>query len=91
MTVGIQAKGFNLGFIRPENLVSHGLGVLKVPFGKLQAGCRMPFPEEWLPSGHSTINGLIGGVLQRWLSFWKVCSLYSEVGYAKQYFEKGNP
>ena len=29
MTLGIQAKGFNLGFIRPENLVSHGLRVLR--------------------------------------------------------------
>jgi hypothetical protein len=26
VTLGIQAKEFNLGFIRPENLVSHGLG-----------------------------------------------------------------
>jgi hypothetical protein len=26
--LGIQAKEFNLGFIRPENLVSHGLRVL---------------------------------------------------------------
>ena len=24
VTLGIQAKEFNLGFIRPENLVSHG-------------------------------------------------------------------
>ena len=28
VTLGIQAKVFNLGFIRPENLVSHGLNVL---------------------------------------------------------------
>ena len=27
VTLGIQAKEFNLGFIRPENLVSHGLRV----------------------------------------------------------------
>ena len=27
-----------------------------MPFGKLQAGCYVPFPEEWLPSGHSTIK-----------------------------------
>ena len=26
--LGIQVKEFNLGFIRPENLVSHGLRVL---------------------------------------------------------------
>ena len=35
--LGIQAKEFNLGFIRPENLVSHGQRVLWVHFGKLQA------------------------------------------------------
>ena len=52
--LGIQAKQFNLGFIRPENLVSHGL-CLPVPFGKLQAIRHVPFTEEWLPSGHSTI------------------------------------
>jgi hypothetical protein len=28
VTLGIQAKEFNLGFIRPENLVSHGKRVL---------------------------------------------------------------
>ena len=27
-----------------------------MPFGKLQAGFHAPFTEEWLPSGHSTIN-----------------------------------
>ena len=58
VTIGIQAKEFNLGFIRPENqffsqFFSHGLGV---PFGKLQACCHVPFSEEWLPSGHSTIK-----------------------------------
>ena len=53
MTLGIQAKQFNLGFIRQENLVSHGLRVLRVPFSELQAGCHEPFTEEWLPSGHS--------------------------------------
>jgi len=56
-TFAIQAKEFNLGFIRPDNFVSHGLRVLQVPFGKLQAGCHEPFTEEWLPSGHSTIQG----------------------------------
>ena len=40
VTLGIQAKKFNLGFIRPENLV-------KVPFGKLQAGCHVSFTVEW--------------------------------------------
>ena len=41
MMLGIQAKEFNLGFIRSENLVSHGLRVLKGPFGNLQAECRL--------------------------------------------------
>ena len=56
VTLGIQAKEFNLAFIRPENLVSHGLRVLQVPFGKLQVGWRVPFTEECLPSDHSTIK-----------------------------------
>jgi hypothetical protein len=34
VTLGIQAKEFNLGFLRPKDLVSHGLSL---PFGKLQA------------------------------------------------------
>ena len=29
VTLGIQAKEFNLGFIRPENLVSRGLSLFK--------------------------------------------------------------
>jgi hypothetical protein len=45
--LGIQAKEFNLGFIKLESRYVH-------------------FTKEWLPSG------LIGGALQRWLSFWKV-------------------
>ncbi|KAK3571127.1 hypothetical protein QTP86_001921 [Hemibagrus guttatus] len=36
--LAIQAKELNLCFIRPENFASHGLGVLQVPFGKLQFG-----------------------------------------------------
>ena len=50
LTLGIQAEESNLGFIRPENLVSHGVIVFQVPFGKLQAGCQLPFTEEWLSS-----------------------------------------
>ena len=45
VTLGIQAREFNVGFIRPENFVSHGLRVRYVPFA-----------EEWLPSGHSIIK-----------------------------------
>jgi hypothetical protein len=55
-TLGYQAKQLNICFIRPENLVSHGLIVLYVPFGKLQAGCHVHFSEQWLPSGHSTMK-----------------------------------
>ena len=54
-TLGIQAKEFNLSFIRPENLVSWCESLLGA-FGKLIAGRRVPFTEEWLQSGHSTIT-----------------------------------
>ena len=33
-----------------------------MPFGKLQEGCHVPFTEEWLPSGHSSIKA--------WLVDW---------------------
>ena len=56
VTLGIQAKEFHLGFITLENLVSHGLRVLQVAFGELQLCCHVPFTEEWLPSGHSTVK-----------------------------------
>ena len=59
MTLGIQGEEFNLCFIRPDNLVSHGLRVLQVPFGKLQVGGHVPFTEEWLLSGHSTIQACL--------------------------------
>ena len=55
--LGIQAQEFSLGFIRPENLVSHGesLGA----FWHLQVGCHVPFTEGWLLSGHSTIKACL--------------------------------
>ena len=61
VTLGIQAKEFNLGFIRPENLISHGLRVFRFLLAN----------SKWAvwPLYH---KGLIGGVLQSWLSFWKV-------------------
>jgi hypothetical protein len=62
-----QAKEFNLDFIRLEKVVSDGLRV----FSKLHTDCHVPFTKEWLPPGHYH-KGLIGGMLQRWLSFWKV-------------------
>uniref|UniRef100_A0A8C4T050 PRELI domain containing 3A n=1 Tax=Erpetoichthys calabaricus TaxID=27687 RepID=A0A8C4T050_ERPCA len=42
--------------VSSKRFLSHGLRVLQVPFGKLQAGCHVPFTKEWLPSGHSTIQ-----------------------------------
>ena len=56
VTLGIHAKEFNLGFISPENLVLSWSESPLVPFGKLQAGCHVPFTEEWLLSGLSTIK-----------------------------------
>ena len=55
VNLGFQAKEFNLGFIRPENLVSQGQSPLGA-FGKLQVGCHVPFTEEWLQTGHSTMK-----------------------------------
>ena len=46
----------NLCLIRPDHFVSHGLRILRVHFGKLQASCHVPFTKEWLLSGHSTIQ-----------------------------------
>ena len=53
VTLGIQAKEFNLAFVRSENLVFHGQSPLGASW---QTGCHVPFTEEWLPSGHSTIK-----------------------------------
>ena len=53
VTLGIQAKEFNLGFIRPENLVSNGLRVFKCLLANSK---HMPFTVEWLPSGHTTMK-----------------------------------
>ncbi|KAK3557583.1 hypothetical protein QTP70_030513, partial [Hemibagrus guttatus] len=54
MTLAIQAKEFNLCFLRPENFVSHDLRVLQVPFGKLQlcddASILLASPKMMLPS-----------------------------------------
>ena len=46
VTLGFQAKEFNLDFIK-ESLDA---------LCKLQAGCHVPFNEVWHPSGHSTIK-----------------------------------
>ena len=64
--LGIQAKEFNLGFIRTKNLVSHGLRVFRCPLAnsKWTVMCLL------LRSGFrlATLPWLIGGVLQRSLS-----------------------
>ena len=72
MTPGIHAKEFNLFLIRPENFVSHGLRVLQVHFGKLQACFPCAFYQGLASVWALYHTGLIGGLLQRWLSFWKV-------------------
>ena len=51
LMIGIQE--FSLCFTRPENLVSHGLRVLQVPFDKLQEGFHVPLTEKWLSSASS--------------------------------------
>ena len=56
VTLGIQAKEFNLGFIRSENLVSHGLRSFRCHLSNSQVGFHVPFTEECLLSGH---NGLM--------------------------------
>ena len=56
ITLRIEAKQLNLGFIRPENLVSHSLRVLYALFCKLQACFHVSFTEERLLSGHSAIK-----------------------------------
>jgi hypothetical protein len=66
VTLGIQAK---------ETLVSHGLRVLKCLLANSTRAVAHAFywgmASIW-PLYH---KGLIGGVLQRWLSFWKVLPL----------------
>ena len=51
--LGIQAKEFNLGFIRSEDLVSHGLRVFRCLLANSKQP--VPFSEKWHLSGHSTI------------------------------------
>jgi hypothetical protein len=67
--LGIQAKEFNLGFIRAEQLISHGLrgAFCQTPSG-LSCAFYWGVASVW-PIYH---KGLIGGVLQICLSFWKV-------------------
>jgi hypothetical protein len=66
-------KEFNLCFIRPVNVVSHGLIVFRClwqTISGLSCAFYLRVASVW-PLYHKC---LIGGVLQRWLSFWKVLS-----------------
>ena len=55
VTLGIQEIEFNLGFIRPDNLVSQGLRVFRCLFDKHQVGFHVCFTEDWLSFCHSTM------------------------------------
>lgn len=66
MMLSIQAKEWNLCFIRPENFVSHlikrkgsHLIALQVPFGKLQLNYHVAFTKQSLPSGHCIIQAWV--------------------------------
>jgi hypothetical protein len=56
VALGIQAKEFNFGFVRPKNLVSHGQS-FRCLFSNSKRAVMCLFTEEWFPSGHSTIKG----------------------------------
>ena len=59
VALGIQAKEFNLGFMRQENLVSHCLRVFSFLLANSKWIVMCLFTEEWLPSGYSTIKALL--------------------------------
>ena len=89
MTPGILAKEFNLCLIRQDNFVSHGLRVLQVHFGKLQAG-HLPFYKGVASVWPLYHTGLIVELLQRWLSFKKIwekvkrCEYFPDALYMSQ-------
>ena len=56
VTLGIQDKKVQSWFRQNREYCFSLSESLLVPFGKLQAGCHVPFTEEWLPSGHSTMK-----------------------------------
>ena len=72
VTLGIQAKQFSFSFIRPDNLFSQWSESPLGAFWQTPHGLSCTFfggvASIW-PLCH---KGLTGGVLQRWLSFWKV-------------------
>ena len=71
VNLGIQPQEFNLGFIRPNNFIFHAqspLGARWQTPSMLSCAFYWGVASVW-PLYH---KGLIGGVLQRWLSLWKV-------------------
>ena len=72
VTLGIQAKEFNLGFIRKENLIFSWSESPLGAFWKTPSGLSCAFYGDVASVWLLYHKGLIGGVLQRWLSFWKV-------------------
>ena len=69
VTLGIEAKEFNFGFIRPcFSWFESSLGTFWLTPSGLSFAFYWGVASVW-PLYH---KGLIGGVLQRWLSFWKV-------------------
>lgn len=63
MMLRIEAKQFNLGFIRLEYHVSHSLSVLYMLFCELQIGFHVSITDERLPSGHSALKCAVMVVL----------------------------
>lgn len=56
------------------------------PFGKLLMTCYVPFPEEWLPSGHSTIKAwLVDYCRDGWL-----CGRFSSLHSGTEEFWKSS-
>ena len=68
VTLGIQAKEFNLGFFRPEDLVSHCLSVFRCLLANSKWAVMCLFNLGVVSVWPLYRKGLIGGVLQRWFS-----------------------
>ncbi len=68
-TYRLELRPKSSSLIRPENLICHHLGVLRVFFSKLHAGFHVSCTEERLPSCHSAIKPrLVEGCSDGWLS-----------------------
>ncbi len=66
----IKAEKFYLGLIRPENLICHHLGVLRVFFIKLHAGFHVVLHWGEASVGPLCHKAPTGGGLQWWLTFY---------------------